>query len=105
MVMAPQQECCPVVCIASRQADAGIAVQKTVIASMNSALFLPQIIVSRFRFSTVSIRCRAFCGGDLDHTREVPKNKRSDFKITKPPGSLHQRLSPNRRSTLRECIA
>ena len=49
MADAPQQECCSVVCLASRQADAGIAVQKTVIASMNSALFLPQVIVSRFQ--------------------------------------------------------
>jgi hypothetical protein len=86
MVMAAQQECCPVVlCIANRQADAGIAVQKTVIASVNSALLLPQVIVSRFRVSTVSVRCRAFWGGDLDHSREAPKSKRSDLKIPKSP--------------------
>jgi hypothetical protein len=92
MVIAPQQERCPVVRMASRQADAGIAVPKTAIASMNSALFLPQVIVSRFRVSTVSIRCQAFCGSDLDHTSEAPKNKRSNLKIPKPP-SKHERIA------------
>jgi hypothetical protein len=71
--------------MAGRQADAGIAIQKTVIASMNSALFLSKVIVGRFRVSTVSIRRWAFCGGDLDHTGEAPKNKRSDLRISKPP--------------------
>ena len=60
MFMALQQECFPVVRMASRQADTGIAAQKTVIASMNSALFLPQVIVSRSRVSIASIRCWAF---------------------------------------------
>jgi hypothetical protein len=41
--------------MASKQADAGIAVQKTVIASINSALFLAQFKVSRLRVSIVSI--------------------------------------------------
>lgn len=92
MVMPPQQECCPVVRMASRQADAGIAAQRTVIASRNSALFLPQVIVSRFRASIVSILCRAFCGSDFDHTCESPKNKCSDLKISKPPAG-HERIA------------
>jgi hypothetical protein len=71
MFMAPQQECCPVVRVASRQADAGIAVQKTVIASINSALLLLQAMVSEFQVSNVIIRCRAFCGCDLDHALEA----------------------------------
>ncbi len=69
----------------SRQADAGIAVQKTVKASMISALFLLQVIVSRFQVSTVSILWRAFCGGDLHHIREAEKIKRSELRISKPP--------------------
>ena len=92
MFMALQQECCPVVCMASRQAVAGIAVQRTTTASMNSALFLPQVIVSRFRVSIVSIHCRAFYGGDLDHTREAPKNNRTDLNIPKPPAE-HERIA------------
>ncbi len=92
MFMAAQQECCPAVGMATRQADAGIAVQKTVIASINSALFLPQVIVSGFRVSTGSICYRAFCGSDLDHTREAPKNKHSHLKIPKPPAK-HERIA------------
>jgi len=51
MFMMPQQECRSVVCIVSRQADEGIVVQKTVIASRNSALFLAIVIVSKFQVS------------------------------------------------------
>lgn len=87
-----QQSGCPVECAASRQAEAGIAVQRTTTASISNALFLLQFIVSKSQVSTVSIRCRAFCGSDLDHTRGVPKSKPTDLKIPKPP-------------TERECIA
>jgi hypothetical protein len=55
MVSAPQQARWPDAGMASKQADAGIAVQKTVIASINSALFLAQFKVSRLRVSIVSI--------------------------------------------------
>jgi hypothetical protein len=78
MFMARQQECCPVVGMASKQADAGIAVQKTVIASINSALFLLQVMVSGFQVSSVIIRCWAFCGCDLDHAFEAWKTAAID---------------------------
>lgn len=55
MVSGPQQARWPDAGMAIKQADAGIAVQKTVIANINSALFLPQFKVSRLRISIVSI--------------------------------------------------
>lgn len=83
MFMALQQECCPVVRMASKQADTGIAVQRTTTASISNAPFLPQFIVSRSRVSIVSIHFRASCDSDLDHTREAPKNERSHLTIPK----------------------
>ncbi len=35
-----QHACCPVGCVARRQADAGIAIHRTIIASIKNALFL-----------------------------------------------------------------
>jgi hypothetical protein len=40
-----QQSGCPVECATSRQAKAGIVVQRTTTASTSNALFLPQFIV------------------------------------------------------------
>ena len=100
MFMMPQQECRSVVCIVSRQADEGIVVQKTVIASRNRALFLAIVIVSKFQVFTLSIRCQAICDGDLDHITVAPTSKCSHFKIPKTTNSPYHRLSPNRRSGL-----
>lgn len=105
MFMRPQHERCSVVCIVSRQADEGISVQKTVIASRNSALFFVIVIVSKFQVFTLSIRCWAIYGGDLDHIGVVPKNKRSHLKISKTTNSQYHRLSPNLRSWLHQRIA
>jgi hypothetical protein len=88
MVMARQQECCPVVGMASRQADAGIAVQKTVITSIKIALRRLQVMVSGFQVSNVIIRCRAFCGCDLDHAIEAWKNKCCGHKIPERQSNL-----------------
>ena len=53
--------------VASRQTDAGITVQETINASINSALFLPQIMVSRPQVSIVCISHWLCKQGDLDH--------------------------------------
>ena len=43
--MLSQQACSPLVGMASKHADAGSAVQRTINANINSVLFLPQIMV------------------------------------------------------------
>lgn len=44
--IAPQQSFCVGNCLASKQAETGIAVQKTTTASISNAPFLPQDMVS-----------------------------------------------------------
>lgn len=100
MVMARQQECCPVVGMASRQADAGTAVQKTVIASINSALFRLQVMVSGFQVSNAIIRCRAFYGCDLDHAIEAWKNKRRELKIPERQPNLDRQPNLGQNGTV-----
>lgn len=68
--ISPQQEGRAVDCIASTQADAGIAVHKTATASTSNANFLPQCIVG-VPSSTLSIHL-GFAGACVHH--HTPEN-------------------------------
>jgi hypothetical protein len=69
-----QQAGRPPGCVVSRQADAGMAVQRTAKTSIKSALFLPQFMDERSPAFIPSIRQWFSVDGDSDHIRDARRS-------------------------------